>query len=110
MTSVSQQQHPPQNAQQSQPQPQPPTQQTTYSRVARVSENAMFHEHQGQCVFDLRDHSEASEGSVCVMQFFIGDLSAKLKFATFVQSQKRCWKVMRCVQFFWIQVLTVLFS
>ena len=76
MTSVSQQQRPPQNAQQSQPQqPQPPTQQTTY-RVARVSENSMFHEHhehQGHFVFDLRSHSDAAEGSVRVMQFFIGD-------------------------------------
>ena len=73
MTSVSQQQpHAPQSSQQSQPQQQqPPTQSTTY-RVARVSENPMFHS-QGHFVFDLRSADESAEGSVRVMQFFIGD-------------------------------------
>ena len=72
MSSVSQQPHPPQNVQQSQPQQQPPTQQATY-RVARVSENSIFHGSQEQFGFDLRDHSESAEMSVRVMQFFIGD-------------------------------------
>ena len=75
LTSISQQpQAAPSGQQVQQPVQQQPQQPTTY-RVARVSENSVFHgdaDH-GHFVFDLRDGCSPTHGSIHALHVFIGD-------------------------------------